>query len=475
MSRWWFTFKNRELLRAMTGVSDNSRKEKSYLLIEDKVGQIQDAFDSGIVNSVFVKNLVVGLHASEIAQIIQYIDYSYREALITLLKPFDPEVFLFLDEHLREELIAVLSSKEIAAIVEVMESDDALSILLDLDEEQQRKILAKLPKTVGNSLERKLRYPPESAGRLMQNEVLALPQSWTIKASLEYIANEGSLPSNFHDVFVVDEENRPVGVLSLSKLVKSVKKDLLQDVMTGSVRTIKAQLNQEEVAFLFRSYDLMSAPVVDADGKIVGMITIDDVVDIIERRAEEEIMHMGRITTSDFYIPVFRTSLIRIQWLIVAFVDAILSSVVIDQFQSTFEGRAALTVLMPIAAAMGGNSGIQSVTVTVRALATRELSSLNMWRFAVKELAVSMLNGSVFAVVIGLISFIWFHELLISVVLSSAVVFSMCWAGFAGTFLPIFIEKLGYDSALSSGPLLSMTTDILGFTSFLWLAQVLIL
>ena len=440
-----------------------------------RVSQIEEALDSEPINKKFLNKLIHKLHASEFAQLIQSLDIRYRETFITWLRPnFDPEIFFFLDDHLRAEIIKLLSDHEITQILEVMQSDDALSIFSDLDEGQKKHILKELPLDIRQSLESQLRYPEDSAGRLMQQEVLTLPQSWTIKQSLEFIAQEEELPENFYDLFVIDSHKRPVGVLSLSKLIKSKKKLQLKEVMIKDIKVISLKWTEEEVAFFFRSYDLMSAPVIDDKGKLIGMITIDDVIDVIEKKAEEDIMHMGGITTPDFYIPVLKTSFIRLKCLAITLINTLISVFVIKQFETTFEKRAALTILLPIAAAMGGNAGMQAVTVTVRALATRELSVLNMKRAILKEIAVALINGLVFAVIIGSVGFILFQDITISVALSGAVIFNMVWAGLAGAFLPIFISRLGYDPAVSAGPLLTTTTDVLGFAFFLGFAKLLI-
>lgn len=449
-------------------------EEKFLKLLEEKVPQIISILESENPSESEIKSMTDLLHASEIAYLIQYLEQDDREKFINLIRPFfNPEIFFFVDRQIKNEIISILSDKEIAGILNLMESDDSLDVLSDLDKEKQCSILASVEKEVRKNLEKGLLYPEDSAARLMQQEVLSLCQTWTVRKSLEYIAKEDNLPQNFYDIFVIDKDNKPVGTVPLSKLVKSDKNKLLQDIMIAKAHIIPWNMEESDAAFLFRSYDLMSAPVTDANGAIIGMITIDDIVDIIEEKAEEDIMHMGGITGSDFYAPVLRTSFVRVQWLIIAFIDAMLSSIVIDQFETTFKGRVALTVLLPIAAAMGGNSGMQSLTMTVRAIATREVSSINAMRTITKEIAVAITNGIVFAFILGIIGFIWFSNLTLAIVLGGSVIFSMVWAGFAGTFFPIFIEKMGYDPALSAAPLLSVTTDICGFTFFLGLAKLL--
>jgi magnesium transporter len=280
--------------------------------------------------------------------------------------------------------------------------------------------------------------------------------------------------NTLYEAFVVDNAYHPVGVVPLVQLIRGAKTALVSDIMDKDLRTIPAQWSQEEVALTFRLYDLMSAPVVDGSGALMGVITADDVIDVIERKATEDLLHMGRIHGSDFYRSALRTSLSRIHWLIITLLNTLLTSIVINEFQSTLKKQVALTVLMPVAAAMGGNAGIQASTIVIRALATKELSNVNMWRSFFKEVRVSLLNGMVFGLVLAIVGYFWFDDVRFSIVLGGAVLFNMIWAGAAGTVLPIMISHFGYDPALSAGPLLTTTTDVIGYVLFLGLAKLFI-
>jgi magnesium transporter len=442
-----------------------------HALLEDKVPLLKSLL-SDTQNRKSLKSLIEGMHPSEIAYLIQYLEVPYRETFVSWLKPtFNPEVFLFLAHNLRSDIIELLSPQEIIAILDVLESDDALSLLASLEEDQRKAVLKAMPEDKSPSYIQRLSYPESSAGRLMQQEVLFFPEHWTVKQSLEYITHAENLPENCYDAFVVDEHRHPTGVISLGNLIKSAKHLKIQEVMTQDVRTIPAQWDQEEVAFMFRLYDLMSAPVVNTKGELIGMITADDVIDVMERKATEDLLHMGRIHSSDFYDSVLKTSFSRIYWLIVTLLNTLLTSLVINEFQETLQEKVVLTILMPVAAAMGGNTGIQATTIAIRALATKELTHMNMVRSFIKEFRVALLNGAIFGLLLGAIVWFWFHDFRFSCVLGGAVIFNMAWAGLVGTVLPVIITRLGHDPALSAGPLLTTTTDVIGYAVFLGLAK----
>jgi magnesium transporter len=441
--------------------------------LEDKIPFIKKIL-ANKKDSHELHGILHGLHPSEIAYLIQYLDSPYRDTFVTWLKPhFDPEIFLFLAHNLREDIIGLLSVQEIISILEVLESDDALTLFESLEKETQSIVLNSMSARQKQNFTQRLCYPEQSAGRLMQQEVLTLPVHWTVAQSKDYIAKTDTI-SHIYEAFIVDERNIPVGVLPLSYLIKREDKENISDIMIKEVRSIPVYWDQEEVAFVFRLYDLMSAPVVNENNEVLGMITVDDVIDVIERKATEDLLHMGRIHASDFYESVIKTSFNRIHWLIVTLINTLLTSLVINQFQETLQEKVALTILMPIAAAMGGNSGIQSATVIIRALATKELSMMNMRRTFVKEAKVALLSGSIFGILLGFVALVLFRDLNFAFILGGAIVFNMLWAGIAGTFFPIMISRLGYDPALSAGPLLTTTTDVLGYAIFLGLAQWLI-
>jgi magnesium transporter len=418
-----------------------------------------------------IVELLDALHPSDGARLIQYLRGHHRLKLMELLRTrLNPEILSFLDETVRGEVLHFLETEELAEALSRLESDDAFLILEELEETRRKDVLEALSSKNRAIFEEILTYPEDSAGRLMQRELVAVPSYWTVQQTRQFILENKNLPDIFYDVFVVDPKHHPLGVVPLSKLLTTALETSLTDVMHTDLHRIMVNLDQEEVAQVFRQYSLVSAPVVDASGRLLGTITVDDVVHVIDEEAEEDIMHLAGVSESDFYAPILTTSFLRIRWLLVTLINTLIASAVISQFQATLEKKIAVAVLMPIVAAMGGNSGMQVVTVTVRALATRELDTANMLRAIWKEISVALLNGLFFACLLGVLVAVWFHEIQLGVVLGGAMAFNMLWAGIAGTSLPILVHRLGMDPALSAGPLLTTTTDVFGFSIFLTLA-----
>lgn len=418
-----------------------------------------------------IVELLDALHPSDTARLIQYLRGDHRLQLMGLLRTrLNPEILSFLDETVRGELLSFLGTEELAEALARLESDDAFLILEELEETRRQEVLEAFSSKNRAIFEEILTYPEDSAGRLMQRELVAVPSYWTVQQTRQFILENKNLPEHFYNIFIVDPKHHPLGVVPLSKLLTTTPEVSLTDVMHTDLHRIMATVDQEEVAQVFRQYSLVSAPVVDASGRLLGIITVDDVVHVIDEEAEEDIMHLAGVSESDFYAPVLTTSFTRIRWLLVTLINTLIASGVISQFQTTLEKKIAVAVLMPIVAAMGGNSGMQVVTVTVRALATRELDTANMLRTVWKEISVALLNGFFFAWVLGILVAAWFHEVQLGIVLGSAMMFNMLWAGIAGTGLPILVHRLGMDPALSAGPLLTTTTDVFGFAIFLTLA-----
>ncbi|MBS0271519.1 MAG: magnesium transporter [Proteobacteria bacterium] len=418
-----------------------------------------------------VKKLLQPLHAADVAVVIEYLAPHLRHNLIEILRfRFDPDILTHLNETVREEVVEQIGTREIAEAIIGLESNEAVALIEDLEEDQQKEILDSIPIGERVILEEVLTYPEDSAARLMQREIICVPSFWTVAETLKYLTEEKELPDKFYDLFIVDPKHTPIGEVSLSSLLRELPTTKILDIMRVDIKRIPVLMDQEEVALLFRKYGLVSAPVVDEGGRIVGMITVDDVVDVIEEEAEEDIMLLSRVTESDFYEPLLSTSYSRIRWLMISLVNTLLAVTVISQFQSTIEKMVALAVLMPINAAMSGNAGMQVVTVAVRAIATRELGGANMNRAIWKEILVGLINGIVFGGVMGAIAAFWFADPALGIVLGGALIFNMIWAAFWGITFPILINKMGMDPALSAGPLLTTTTDLVGFATFLGLA-----
>lgn len=441
-----------------------------YGVSQDTIRALEEALQDG--HQERIEHLMQPLHAADVAVVLEYLSPTLRYRLLDILRAhFDPNILFHLDETVREEVVDHLGAREIAHAITGLESDDVVALLEDLDQDQQEEILASIPNAERGIVEQALTYPEDSAARLMQREVVCVPGYWTVAETLKYMTEETTLPDKFYDIFVIDPKHAPLGGISLSLLLKYPPLTKMADIMDKDIKQIPALMDQEDVAHLFQKYGLVSAPVVDKTQRVIGMITIDDVMDVIEEEAEKDIMHLSRVAESDFYEPLLSTSYSRIRWLLITLLNMLLAAVVISQFQHTIEKMVALAVLMPISAAMSGNAGMQVVTVTVRALATRELGGVNMSRAIVKEILVGLLNGGFFGLILGCIASFWFNDTNLGVVLGGALVLNMVWAAAAGVILPILIDKMDMDPAISAGPFLTTTTDLLGFASFLGLAH----
>jgi len=448
---------------------ESENLETLYGVSQETIRELEEALEEGKKEAV--QRLIEPLHAADVAVVIEYLSPQLRDSLIEILRPqFDPYIFTHLNEIVREEVIEQLGTRDVAEAIGRLKSDDAVALIEDLEEDQQRKILEYIPLSDRVILEEVLTYPEDSAARLMQREIVCVPNFWTVGEALKYMTKEKNLPEKFYDLFVVDPKHIPIGGVPLSLLLRQPSSTKIMDIMLVDVKKIPATMDQEDVALLFQKYGLVSAPVVDSAGRIIGMITVDDVVDVIEEEAEKDIMNLARVTESDFYEPLLSTSYARIRWLLITLINTLLAATVISQFQPTIHKMVALAVLMPITAAMGGNAGMQVVTVTVRALATRELGITNMSRAIWKEVLVGLINGIVFGGIMGTIAAFWFSDPALGMVLGGALVFNMMWAAVWGVILPILIDKMGMDPAISAGPFLTTTTDLLGFAIFLGLA-----
>jgi magnesium transporter len=422
-----------------------------------------------------IAQMLEPFHAPDIATIIEYLPPFLRHSFIEYLRPhFDPEILSYLNETVCEEVVDQLGMQDLAEAITGLKSDDAVALIEDLDEEQQKEILDSIPVGERLILEEVLTYPEDSAARLMQREVVCASHQWTVGETLEYINKDKSLPEKFYGLFVLDDHKNPIGELPVSLLLSQKRSTKITDIMSVDIKRIPALMDREEVALLFRKYGLVFAPVVNEDGQIVGMITVDNIVDVIEEVAEEDIMLLSRVTESDFFEPLLSTAYSRIGWLLITLLNTLVAVVVISQFQETIEKMVALAVLMPISSAMSGNAGMQVVTVTVRALANRELAGSNMNRAIWKETFVGLINGVVFGAIMGSIAAFWFADSALGMVLGSALIFNMLWAAIGGVILPIVIDKMGMDPAISAGPFLTTTTDLLGFATFLGLATLVL-
>lgn len=418
------------------------------------------------------------LSDADTAELISKLKDSDRAILLqNFSEKLDPNVFSELSWELRRVVLAELPPQQIAAIVSELESDDALDMIQSLDEDFQHQIIHHLSAKIRLTLEEGMSFPEDSAGRLMQREFVAIPQFWTVGKTIDYLrAADDELPEDFFDVFVIDPAYHIVGEVPLNRLVRARRSEKIENIKLEDTHPIPAAMDQEEVAQLFRRENLTSAPVVDEENRLIGVITVDDVVDVIDEEAQRDILSLAGVNNeSDLYRNIYSTTWSRFRWLFVNLWTAILASAVISLFDATIEQIVALAILMPIVASMGGNAGTQALAIAVRALATREVSAANAMRIVWKETFVGTLNGIAFAVLMGIIAGLWFHNPMLGGVIGAAMIINLICAGFFGAGIPIILDKFGSDPAVSSAIFLTTVTDVVGFFAFLGLASIFLI
>lgn len=450
-------------------------EENPFRLSDDEIKQVTEAVraqDSDTVHAVFDD-----LNAADTAELLEkFNDEDRREILEMYSERITPQAFSELVPELRRQALESMPAEDVATIISELETDDALDIIEDFGDDFQRDVIRKLSAKTRLALEEGLSFPEDSAGRLMQREVVAVPEFWTVGKTIDYLRSASpDLPEEFFDIIVVTPSYHVTGEIPLRRLVCSRRSVKLADIKLDDAHPIPATMDQEEVADIFRRDNILSAPVVDENGRLLGVITIDDVLDVIDEEAEEDFLKLAGLEQSDLYHGTFSTTVTRFRWLFVNLLTAILASVVIGFFDATIEQIVALAVLMPIVASMGGNAGTQALTVAVRALATRELSSTNAWRIIGKETIIGTLNGTVFAILAGLATAIWFASPMLGLVIAIAMTINLVIAGACGAGIPILLSRLGADPAVSSAVFLTTVTDVVGFFAFLGLAAVLLL
>ena len=420
---------------------------------------------------LILKQDVANLHQSELGDLLEALIPDQRRALVALLgSDFDFTALTEVDEAIRMQIVDAMPNAQIAQGVQELDSDDAVYILEDLDEDDQNEILAQLPFTERIRLRRSLGYPEESAGRRMQTEFVAVPPFWTVGQTIDYMREDQDLPEHFFQIFVIDPTFKLLGAVDLDKILRTQRAVKIEEVMHETRHAIPATMDQEEAAREFQQYDLLSAAVVDENERLVGVLTIDDVVDVIQQEAEEDLMRMGGVGDEELSDSVLSTSRSRVPWLLVNLVTAFLAASVISLFDATIEKVVALAVLMPIVAGMGGNAGSQTMTVTVRALATRDLDIYNAWRIIRREMLVGFINGIIFAVLIGLVAGTWFQSPSIGVIIGAAMVINMFVAALGGILIPLMLDRFKIDPAVASAVFVTTVTDVVGFFAFLGLA-----
>jgi magnesium transporter len=453
----------------------DGEREDSYALDRKAVAAILFAVDRD--DREQLTELMEPLHAADIADLLEQINSFDRGRLIRLYdKEFDGEILSELDEALREDVISILTPQVLAEAVRELDTDDVVDLVEDLGAPQQEAILDALEAGDAAAVRQSLTFPEFSAGRLMQREVVMAPEFWNVGDAIDFMRAADHLPEQFYHVILVDPKLRPVGNVTLGKIMSSRRDVLLKSILEETFHTIPVTREEGEVAYAFNQYHLISAPVVDENDRLVGVITIDDAMSVLDEENEEDILRLAGVDgESRLSDRVIDTTKRRFPWLAVNLVTAVLASMVISQFEEAITQVVALAVLMPIVASMGGNAGTQSLTVAVRALATKDLTGANLWRVIRREGAVGVINGVAFAVIMGIVGLVWFGSWQLGGVIAVAMVINLVVAGLAGIVIPVVLEKAGVDPALASGAFVTTVTDVVGFFAFLGLAVVVLL
>ena len=415
-------------------------------------------------------------HEADIAEIITLLPPDLRRRMVELLgRDLPPEVFAEFDDTIRDEVLDAAETEVVAASVQQLESDDAVFIIEDMDEDERAEVLDKISDTDRLVLQQALDYPEDSAGRLMQSAFISVPPFWTVGQTIDYLRETEDLPDEFLEIYISDPTHTPVGVVHLSEIVRAKRAQKMEALLHDDFTIIDAQTDREEVARLFERYNLVSAPVVDEAQRLIGVITADDVFEIMAEEASEDILRLGGVGDEAVSDTVLNAARGRASWLFVNLLTAIAASLVIGLFDASIERMVALAVLMPIVASMGGNAGTQTLTITVRGLATQELLPVNLFRVVRRELGVGFLNGILFAIVAGVVGAIWFDDVLLGGVLAAAMVVNLIVAALAGILIPVGLDRAGIDPAVASSVFVTTVTDVFGFLAFLGFATIFLL
>ncbi|SDE16967.1 magnesium transporter [Paracoccus isoporae] len=454
---------------------ERGEEEDDFTPSRALIDQIRDAIDAEEQDRLDA--LLEPMHAADIADVIENLSAARRRVFMSLWSgEIDGEILAEIDESIRDEIVEQLPGDVLADAVREMDSDDIVDLIEELDEDDQRKILDALDETDRVAVEQSLTYPEYSAGRMMQSEVVTAPEHWTVGDTIDYLRGEEELPDQFYHVILTDPRRHPVGYVALGRLLAARRATPLREIVEDSFRPIGVFAEEADIAYAFNQYHLISAPVVDEDDRLVGVITIDDAMEVLDEEHEEDILRLAGVgDDSSIQDTVMETLWQRIPWLAVNLGTAILASFVIAIFETTISEVVALAVLMPIVASMGGNAGTQTLTVAVRALATKSLTGSNVWRVVAREAVVGLLNGVCFAVVMGIVAWIWFDGVSLGGVIAIAMVVNLMVAALAGILVPLALDKVGADPALASGAFVTTVTDVVGFFAFLGLAQAVLL
>ncbi|MDA9662204.1 magnesium transporter [Candidatus Pelagibacter sp.] len=416
----------------------------------------------------FITNSFNEMHPADAADIIEHLGQNDRESLIKLNNfNIDPEVFIELNESIQSEIITYLSPDTIVKLLKNLESDDAITILENVDEKDKNTILSSLPPKDRFALLESLSYPEDTAARIMQREFTAIPSNWSVGQTIDYLRENKDLPEEFLEIFIIDEGFKPIGTVPSSKVLTTSRETKMLSIMSESQLLIPVDMDKEEVGNVFENYNLNSAAVVDKSNKLVGMIMYDDVLTVLKEEAEEDALRLAGVGDEEITDGVFKKTRRRFNWLLLNLFTAFLATWVISLFGATIEQMVVLAFLMPIVASMGGNAGMQTLAVTVRTLATNDLTKNNFTQNILKEFNIGILNGIIFAIISALVVQVWFHDSLLSLIISMSMIVTMIVAGLFGILVPITLKKMDIDPAIASSVFVTTITDVIGFVSFL--------
>ena len=416
----------------------------------------------------FINQTLADLHSADVANLIENLDIDTRNKLIEIEAfNIEPEIFIELNESVQSEVLLLLTPESVAKILRKLESDNALQILENLEEIKKKKVLDKLSPQDRFLLEEGLSYPEDSAARIMQREFTAVPSDWTVGQTIDYLRENKELPEEFLEIFVVDKDFKPVGTVPSSRVLRTPRNSKMNSIMREVPVLISVNMDKEEVGHTFENYNLVSAGVVNKDNKLIGMITADDVVTVVQEEAEEDVLRLAGVGDEEFRDSVLQKTKRRFNWLLLNLFTALLATWVISKFGATIEQMVALAFLMPIVASMGGNAGMQTLAVTVRAIAKKEISSGNFFKIVTKEFVIGVLNGVIFAIIAAVIVQFWFKQMDLSILIAVSMILNMIVAGLFGILVPVSLKKFNIDPALASSVFVTTITDVIGFLSFL--------
>ena len=448
------------LIKKLKDKKVNFEFNKEYIRVVNEKIQNNDA--------LFITNSFKDMHPADTADIIEHLNESDREKLIKLNNfKIDPEVFIELNESIQSEIIKYLSSDSIVSILKNLESDNAIKILENLDEKNKDIVLNSLPPKDRFVFQESLSYPEDTAARLMQREFTAIPSNWSVGQTIDYLRENKDLPEEFLEIFIVDNEFKPIGTVPSSKVLRTPRDTKMQSIMLETQLSIPVDMDQEEVGHLFENYNLNSAGVVDKSNKLVGMITSDDVLTVLKEEAEEDALRLAGVGDEEITDGVFKKTKRRFNWLLLNLFTAFIATWVIYMYEDAIKEMVLLAVLMPIVASMGGNAGMQTLAVTIRALATKELSAGNFSKIVTKEFIIGILNGIIFAVITGTIVQLWLDQINLSILIAVAMILNMIVAGLFGILVPVALKRMKIDPAVASSVFVTTITDVVGFLSFL--------